>query len=128
MTKKTKRLLAAAVLLAVLVLAGAAVLHLRREVLGNITADIDEPQTPCSDVSFFGREGDRIKFSLKTNVKSGTVDFVLTDSDGNVVSELDRARELETFVNLSADDTYTLTAVYEDFTGTCSIVVSRKRF
>lgn len=104
------------------------VLGLRQKVLGNMSDDIRDIQTSSSDFSFVGSAGDRIKISLRTSVTNGTVDFILSDSKGNVVSELDRAKALETFVDLSYDDTYTMTAIYKEFTGEYSVKVSMKRY
>lgn len=104
------------------------VLGLRQKVLGNMSDDIRDIQTSSSDFSFVGSAGDRIKISLRTSVANGTVDFILSDSKGNVVSELDRAKALETFVDLSYDDTYTMTAIYKEFTGEYSVKVSMKRY
>ena len=100
----------------------------RQKVLGNMSRDVEKAKTSSSDFSFAGSEGERIKISLRTTVTNGTVDFILSDSQGNVVKELDRAKALETFVDLSYDDTYTMTAVYKEFTGKFSIKVSKKRF
>lgn len=115
-------------LLAVVVGVGIVIFSGRQKVLGNMSRDIEKSKTSSSDFSFAGSEGERIKISLRTTVTNGTVDFILSDSQGNVVKELDRAKALETFADLSYDDTYTMTAVYKDFTGKFSIKVSKKRF
>lgn len=127
MNIKSKILIAVVIVAIVLV---SVVFSARQKVLGNInmSCDINEVQTSTSDCSFTGSKGDRIKVSLRTTVNSGIVDFVLSDSKGNVVVELDRAKALETYVDLNYDDTYTLTAIYKDFTGKFSVKISKKRF
>ncbi|WP_310603361.1 hypothetical protein [Anaerosporobacter sp.] len=120
---KIKVLLAVAIVAAVVIVAFCT----RQKVLGNMSHTIKEVKTSSSEFSFTGSEGDRIKISLRTTVKSGTVDFILSDSKGNVVAALDRAKELETYLDLSYDDTYTLTAEYTEFTGKFSVKVSKKR-
>ncbi|MDY5576777.1 MAG: hypothetical protein SPF70_04780 [Lachnospiraceae bacterium] len=102
--------------------------NLRQKVLGNMSDNIKTKQTSSSDFSFSADEGQIIKVSLRTDVKNGTVDFVLTDSKGNVVAELDRARALETYVNIEYSDTYTMTAIYKEFVGNYNIKVSIRRF
>jgi hypothetical protein len=98
------------------------------KVLGNMRKDVTEVKTSSSDFSFQGEAGLRIKVSLRTTVKAGVVDFLLTDSKGNLVEEFDYADALETFVDLENDDIYTMTAIYKDFTGKFSAKVSIKRF
>lgn len=117
-----------AVVISVVVVIFVVIFCTRQKILGNMSDYIQDMKTSSSDFSFTGSEGDRIKVSLRTTVKNGTVDFILSDSKGNVVAELDRARALETFVDLSYDDTYTLTARYKEFTGSFSAKVSKKRF
>lgn len=102
--------------------------NFRQKVLGNMSDNIKTKQTSSSDFSFSADEGQRIKVSLRTNVKNGTVDFVITDSKGNVVAELDRARALETYVDIEYSDTYTMTAIYKEFVGDYNIKVSIRRF
>lgn len=58
--------------------------------------DYAEPTTSISDISFRGEAGGRIKFSFASDIKNGDLDMILYDSKGNVVYELDRAKELET--------------------------------
>jgi hypothetical protein len=123
---KTKIILTVIILLVI-----AALLSIFRpswKVLGNMRKDVPEVQTSSSDFSFQGEAGDRIKVSLRTTVKAGVVDFILTDSEGNLVEEFDYADALETFVDLENDDIYTMTADYKDFTGKFSAKVSIKRF
>ncbi len=70
----------------------------------------------------------RIKVFIVVIIVVVIIIFVLSDSKGNVVLELDRAKALETFVDLSYDDTYTMTAIYNEFTGKYSIKVSTRRY
>jgi len=95
---------------------------------GNIDVSVQEEKTATSDFSFTADKGDRLKISLRTNVKTGTVDVTITDSKGEIVKELDRAKALETYMDVEYDDTYTVTAVYKEFTGKFKIKVSTKRF
>ena len=104
------------------------ILGTRWKVLGNMSDIVKSVQSSSSDFSFVGHKGDRIKISLRTTVESGKVDFILSDSDGNIVEILDRAKALETFVSLNYDDTYTLTARYEGFIGKFSAKISIRRF
>ena len=67
-------------------------LLLKRKTVGNMNNNIKEIKTSKSSFSFSGNKGDRIKVSLRTTVTHGTIDFILTDSSGNVVKELDRAK------------------------------------
>ena len=82
-----------------------------------------EPVTNSSNISFLGEAGDKIKFSFASDIESGELDIVLYDSEENVVYELDRAKELETFYVLNNSDTYTLGAEYSDFVGKFKIKV-----
>lgn len=100
----------------------------RQKVLGNMRDTISEAQTSSSNFSFAGNENNRIKISLRTQVISGVIDFVLSDSQGNIVETLDKAKALETFIVLPYDDTYTVTAIYKDFMGSYSIKVRINRF
>ncbi|MBQ3559098.1 MAG: hypothetical protein IJA07_06285 [Agathobacter sp.] len=91
--------------------------------LGNIQQKYTEATTNISKISFSGKEGERIKFSFRSNVKSGNLEITLKDSAGNIVYELDKARELETFYSFEKTDTYTLQAKYTDFVGEYKINV-----
>lgn len=113
------------VIIVIFVIVGA-IICFRQKVMGNMSDDIKEVKTSSSDFTFYGSKGDRIKVSLRTTVRDGIIDFVLTDSKGNVVVELDRAKALETFVDLNYDDAYTLTAIYKDFTGRFYAKISKK--
>lgn len=89
----------------------------RPERLGNINHSFFDPVTNISTLSFWAGEGDRIRFYFASNVEKGDLDIVLYDSAGNRITELDQAKELVTYLTMSYDDTYTLTAKYMDFAG-----------
>lgn len=125
---KAKLLLVVSVAVVVLITGATIMFFVRQETLGNMSDKILKNETSSSNFSFIGSAGDRLKISLRTTVDSGTVDFILSDSKGNLVQELDRARALETYVYLSYDDTYTLAAVYKDFIGKFSAKVRKNRF
>ena len=95
----------------------------RPKTLGNMNQSYTEPVTNSSNISFLGEAGDKIKFSFASDIESGELDMVLYDSEENVVYELDRAKELETFYVLNNSDTYTLAAEYSDFVGEFKIKV-----
>ncbi len=71
----------------------------------------------------FRKAGDKIKFSLASNVKEGELEMILHDSEGREVYRLDKAKELETFYTLEKTDTYTLNAQCNNFTGKFKIKV-----
>lgn len=98
-------------------------LYFRPELLGNINHNYKEKTTIASSVSFSGKAGDRIKFSLRSNIKNGDLDIVLLDSTGNEVYELAKATALETFFTLDKEDSYTVAAECSDFIGSYSIKV-----
>ena len=91
--------------------------------LGNMNHKLDEPTTSASNISFSGVAGERIKFSFRSNVEAGELDILLFDSKGNLIYELDKARELETFFTFETTDTYKLVAQYSDFVGDYKIIV-----
>lgn len=95
----------------------------RTKVLGSMNLVYAEPTTSSSTVSFQGAAGDKIKFSFASEVKSGELDMILYDSEGNVVYQLAKAGKLETFFTLEKTDTYTLSAEYSDFVGNFKIKV-----
>ena len=75
------------------------------------------------DISFSGEEGERIKFSFRSNIVNGELNMVLYDSAGNAVYTLDEAKALETFYTLDSSGTYTLAAECKDFIGEYKIKV-----
>lgn len=104
------------------------VVLMRSKTLGNISISVPvgEPKTSSSEISFRGNSGSRVRISLSTNVKSGTVNFVLYNSKGGVVENFGAAKAYQGFVNLEVDDTYTLAAEYSDFEGDFRADVSKK--
>lgn len=95
----------------------------RPEVLGNMNHTYSEPTTSVSEFSFTAEAGDEIKFSFASNIKNGALDILLCDSKENIVKELDKAKELETFAILDDSDTYTLKAKYNDFVGNFKVAI-----
>lgn len=91
--------------------------------LCNMAQTYSEPATSTSDVSFSGKAGDKIKFSLSSRIDGGDLEVFLYDSKGNVVYELDRAKELRTYFTFEYSDTYTLAAEYNNFVGKFDIRV-----
>lgn len=104
------------------------VVLMRSKTLGNISISVPvgEPKTASSEISFRGKSGSRVRISLSTNVKSGTVYFVLYNSKGGVVENFGTAKAYQGFVDLEVDDTYTLAAEYSDFEGDFRADVSKK--
>ena len=70
----------------------------RPKILGNINHSFSssEPVTDTSTISFLAEEGDRIRFYFASDIEQGNLDIVLYDSEGNLVKELDQAKELVT--------------------------------
>lgn len=85
--------------------------------LGSMNLSFAEPTTAKSTFTFLGDEGDRIKFTFKSNVKSGNLDIRLYDSKGNMVFELYHGGDLQWPFDLAYTDTYTVVAEYSDFVG-----------
>lgn len=104
-------------IIAVIAVAVCVWLVIQLEALGNINGSYSDPATSASNITFSGEAGDRIKFTFASDIKSGNLDIKVYDSKGNVVKELDRAEELETFLELEYSDTYKLQAEYENFIG-----------
>lgn len=95
----------------------------RPEVLGNMDRVSREAETNTSDISFTGKKGDKIKFSFRSGIKGGDLAMVLYDSCQNIIYELDKAKELETYFTLEKPDTYTLAAECNKFIGNYKITV-----
>ena len=89
----------------------------RPKSLGNINYSAAKPATNNSNILFPGKTGEKIKFSFASNIKSGNLDITLSDSTGNIVYELDKARKLTAYYTLESTDTYKLSANYSGFTG-----------
>ncbi len=104
------------------------ILDARWKPLGNMSHNMKEPKTFSSDFSFQAVKGMRVRIDIGTMVEGGTVDFVLSDSKGNIIEKLPKAKELVTYVIFDYDDTYTLTAICNDFIGKYRGKVSIKRF
>lgn len=106
------------------------VILMRNKTLGNISMSVPvgEAKTASSEVSFKGNSGGRVRISLNTNVKSGTVNFVLYNSKGGVVENFVTAKAYRGFVDLEIDDTYTFAAEYTDFEGDFKADVSKVKY
>lgn len=118
---KKKSLIVGAVVI-VLIVIGVGLFN-RPTVLGNMNHKFEEPTTSISNITFSGEAGERIKFSFRSNVATGELDILLYDSEGDLVYELDKARELETFYTFNKTDIYKLVAQYSDFVGDYKITV-----
>lgn len=101
----------------------------RPKALGNLNHSFSssDPATSTSTISFFAEKDDRIRFYIASDIEQGNLDIVLYDSEGNLVKELDQARELVTYLTMHYDDTYTLAAEYTDFAGSFKAEVSDVR-
>lgn len=120
------------ILISSAVLLGAAlttVIIIKNMPLGNISMNVPvgEAKTAVSEISFKGRGGERLKISFSTDVKSGSVNFLLYNSKGGVVENFGTAKAYSGFVDLELDDTYTLAAEYADFEGKFKADVSKGR-
>lgn len=98
-------------------------LRTRHELLGNMGNNYTEQTTAASDISFPGEAGEKIKFSLRSDVIAGDLDIILYNSNGDEVYVLDDAEELETFFTLDCTDIYTLMARCTGFAGKYKISV-----
>jgi hypothetical protein len=95
----------------------------RPALFGNMAGYYTEQTTKNSNFSFVSEANDQIKFSFKSNVKSGNLDMTLYDSKNNVVYTLDKAKSLETFYTFDKSDTYTLEANCSNFIGNYEVKV-----
>ena len=111
------------IIVVVIVILACVWLFFRPKALGNMNHSYTESTTSSSNFSFSGETGERIRFLFASDIKSGDLDMILYDSKGNVVYELDRAKELKTFYTLGNTDTYTLTAEYTNFVGNFKVTV-----
>lgn len=93
------------------------------DTLGNMSKSSAEAESDHREILFQGEEGAKVKFSFRSNVKSGSLDIVLYDSEGTAVYELDSAKALETYYTFEKTDTYTLAAECSDFVGNYSVTV-----
>lgn len=122
--KKKSMLWAAFLVLAACILMGV-YLTSRPEKLGNISQRYAAPTTATSNISFDAQCGDRLKFSLRSEVQEGAVSIVLREANGNMLHELDQAKALEAYFKLEKTGTYTLEAVCTEFVGEYSVSVRR---
>lgn len=98
-------------------------LLLRPKALGNMNHSYTESTTSNSNFSFVGGEGEKIKISFASDIKSGDLNILLYDSNNDIIYELDKAKELVTYYTFSNTDTYILTAEYSDFVGNFKVSV-----
>lgn len=98
-------------------------LFVHSRTLGNMNHSYAQPTTNNSEFSFSGKEGEKLRIIFTSDVKSGDLDILLYDSNGNVVYELDKAKELCTFYTLENTDTYTLSAECNQFVGDFKILI-----
>lgn len=105
-----------------------AVIIVKNKPIGNINVNVPvgEAKTAVSEISFKGRGGERLRISFSTNVKSGSVTFVLYNSKGGVVENLGTAKAYRGFVDIELEDVYTLAAEYADFEGSFKAIVNKK--
>lgn len=118
-----KKYLIIGIIVVVIAVALSVWLFLRPVKLGNINHTSSEPETSTADISFSGEAGDKIRISFSSDIENGELDAMIYDSKGNVVKQLDRAKELKTFLTLDYSDTYTLRAEYTDFVGSFKVAV-----
>lgn len=121
--KMKKRNMILWIIIVVVVIAVCVWLLVRPKALGNINASFAEQTTSISDFSFTAEKGDKIKFSFRSNITAGNLEIMLYDSNDNEVYVLDHAKALETFYTFDFSDTYTLKAIYTDFTDHFKIAV-----
>lgn len=121
--KKLKKKIITISTICIIILITGIYLLTRPKSLGNINGNYTEQETITSTISFSGKAGDKIKFSLESNVKEGDLEMILHDSGGREIYRLDKAKELETFYTLEKTDTYTLNAQCNNFTGKFKIKV-----
>lgn len=93
----------------------------RKDLLGSTQKKISVTSTSGSSFSFNGYKGEKIKFSFKSSIISGNLKCCLYDSQGNLVYELDKAKELEVFYVLNTDEEYECRVEYKGFKGSFSV-------
>lgn len=124
MTKKQYAAVGVIAIAAVIAVAcGVWLLNRHGEALGNISYACSEPETSASNISFGAQEGDKVQFRFASDIQSGDLDVTVYDSEGNIVKELDRAKELVDYLTLKKDDTYTVEVDYQDFVGSYQVKV-----
>lgn len=95
--------------------------------LGGMRGKYSEPTTRVSEITFSGKEGDKIKFSFTSDIEQGDLDIILYDSQGEVVKKLGRADKLETIVTLENIDEYQLRAECKEFAGNYKVKIYRMK-
>ena len=118
---KKKGILATVIVL-IVVTAGVYLLS-RPKPLGSMHNSYSEQTTTVSDIAFLGDANQKIRFSFRSDIVSGDLDIILSDSAGNEVYILDQAGALEKLLTLDSSDTYTLTAKCTNFVGKYEVSV-----
>ena len=95
----------------------------RPKPLGSMHNSYSEQTTTVSDIAFLGDANQKIRFSFRSDIVSGDLDIILSDSAGNEVYLLDQAGALEKLLTLDSSDTYTLTAKCTNFVGKYEVSV-----
>ena len=117
-----KKGIIATVIVLIVVTAGVYLLS-RPKPLGSMHNSYSEQTTTVSDIAFLGDANQRIRFSFRSDIVSGDLDIILSDSAGNEVYMLDQADALEKLLTLDSSDTYTLTAKCTNFVGKYEVSV-----
>ena len=117
-----KKGIIATVIVLIVVTAGVYLLS-RPKPLGSMHNSYSEQTTTVSDIAFLGDANQRIRFSFRSDIVSGDLDIILSDSAGNEVYMLDQAGALEKLLTLDSSDTYTLTAKCTNFVGKYEVSV-----
>ena len=112
----------ATVIVLIVVTAGVYLLS-RPKSLGSMRNSYSEQTTTVSDIAFLGDANQKIRFSFRSDIVSGDLDIILSDSAGNEVYVLDQADALEKLLTLDSSDTYTLTAKCTNFVGKYEVSV-----
>ena len=99
----------------------------RPEILGNINHSFSasEPASDTSTISFLAEEGDQIRLYFASEIERGDLEIIVYDSAGDLVENLDKAKELVTYLTMDHADTYILAAQYKDFAGNFKVIVSK---
>lgn len=117
-----KKGIIATVIVLIVVTAGVYLLS-RPKPLGSMHNSYSEQTTTASDIAFLGDANQKIRFSFRSDIVSGDLDIILSDSAGNEVYMLDQAGALEKLLTLDSSDTYTLTAKCTNFVGKYEVSV-----
>ena len=110
-------------IVALIIIILSAYIFIRPNELGNMSGSYSNETTTASEISFSAAKGDLVKFSFRSEIKSGDLSLILYNSAGAAVYELDRATALETFFTLDSSDNYTLAAKCSSFIGRYDITV-----